>query len=502
MHMPLQRHDGGAVIGLRRLARATIALPRNLRQARAPLGIALLAAATCCPAAETESGPDPFGTDRALHRGTPGLVDPLGYDCATPARNLTFAAAVELALCANPQTRSAWAQAHEQAAALGKAESAWLPQIAATGSESRFFGDHADVNGNITSSTQNTGDAAVNLTWTLYDFGGRSGRIESARRVLDAAAATASSVAQQTVRSTVQAYYGVVADDATVVASKSIEESAAQSLQIARALQSGGAGTLGDVLQAQTAYEQYVISRVQAEAAAKTAHGTLAVTLGRPADQLFILAPDPVPTEVPALSARMTDLMNEASRQRPDLAAARSQRDAAQADITVARSAGLPSISIGAEHHLTSTTGVPNQNYSQIGVSVTIPIFSGFGVTYGVRQAQAALHVSEANLQQVELNVTQDVWSGYYNLESANQQLAITTDLLKTAEQNLEVSMGRYKAGVGSIVDVLTAQTALATARQVRINAELGWFVARAQLAFALGRLSSAAPLSEQQALP
>jgi len=62
--------------------------------------------------------------------------------------------------------------------------------------------------------------------------------------------------------------------------------------------------------------------------------------------------------------------------------------------------------------------------------------------------------------------------------------------------------MGRYKAGVGSIVDVLTAQTALATARQTRINSELGWFVARAQLAFALGRLSSAAPLSEQHALP
>jgi outer membrane protein TolC len=49
---------------------------------------------------------------------------------------------------------------------------------------------------------------------------------------------------------------------------------------------------------------------------------------------------------------------------------------------------------------------------------------------------------------------------------------------------------------------VLTAQTALATARQTRINSELGWFVARAQLAFALGRLSSAAPLSEQHALP
>jgi TolC family type I secretion outer membrane protein len=502
MHMPLQRHDGGALIGLKRLVRAMLAVLRNLSRARVPLGIALLAAATCSIGAETESGPDPFRTDQALHRATSGLSDPLGYDCATPARNLTFAAAVQLALCANPQTRSAWAQAHEQAAAVGKAESAWLPQISASASESRFFGEHADVNGEVTSSTQNTTDAAANLTWTLYDFGGRSGRIESARRLLDAAAATASSVVQQTVRTTVQAYYGVVADDANVVAAKSIEETSAQSVQIARALQTGGAGTLGDVLQAQTAYQQFVLARVQAQAADKTAHGTLAVTLGKPADQYFILAPDRVPTEVPALSARMADLMNEASRQRPDLAAARFQRDAAQADIRVARAAGLPSISIGAEHHFTSTTGVPNQNFDQIGISVTIPIFSGFNVHYSVRQAQAALHVSEANLQQVELSVTQDVWSGYYNVESANQQLATTSDLLKTAEENLEVSIGRYKAGVGSIVDVLTAQTALATARQVRINAELGWFVARAQLAFALGRLSNATPLAEQQPSP
>jgi outer membrane protein TolC len=198
----------------------------------------------------------------------------------------------------------------------------------------------------------------------------------------------------------------------------------------------------------------------------------------------------------------MADLMREASRQRPDLAAAQFQREAAVADITVARSTGLPSISIGAEHHFTSTTGVPNQNYDQFGVSVTIPIFSGFSVTYGVRQAQAALQVSETNLEQVQLNVTQDVWSSYHTLESANEQLATTADLLKTADQNLQVAIGRYKAGVGSILDVLTAQTALANAQQLRITAELGWFVARAQLAYALGRLSSAAPLSGQAPLP
>ncbi len=477
------------------------ATPKLLFLGRAAIA-GLLTAATCYPASEGESGPDPFLTERALHRGAPGLDDPTGHVCATPGRSLTFAAAVDLALCANPQTRTAWAQAHEQAAALGHAESAWLPQISATGSGTREYGKHADVNGDIVSTPQNSGDAAVDLTWTLYDFGGRTGRIHSARGLLNAAAATANSVAQQTVRSVVQAYYGLVAGDAGVLAAKSTEDIARQSLEIARALQAGGAGTLGDVLQAQTAYQQDVLARIQAEASDRSDQGALAVVLGRPADQSFVLAAEPVPSEIPAFSARMADLIKEAERQRPDLAAARFQRDAAEADITVARSAGLPSISIGALHHYTATTGLPTQNLNQIGVSINVPIFTGFSTTYGIRQAQSALHVSEANLEQVELNVTLDTWNGYYNLQSANEQLTGTTNLLQTAQENLQISIGRYKAGVGSIVDVLTAQTALSTARQTRINAELGWKVARAQLAYALGRLTSAAPLADNASLP
>jgi outer membrane protein len=476
--------------------------PRQKSQATAAIGLIglycsglLIAASSSFAADSTETGFDPFHTEQAMHRGASGLIDPLGYTCATPARKLTFAAAVDLALCANPQTRSAWAQAHQQAAALGQAESAWLPQISGTGSGTRQFGAHADANGNITDSPQNTGDAAANLTWTLYDFGARTGRIENARDTLASAAATANSVVQQTVRSVVQTYYGSVADDALVVAAKSAEDISAHSVEVARGLQVGGAGTMGDVLQAQTAYDQFVLARIQAEANARAAQGTLSVTLGRPADETFALAADSVPAAPPALAARMADLMREASRQRPDLAAARFQRDAAEAQIQVARAAGLPTISVGVEHHFTVTTGVPNQNYNQIGISVTVPIFTGFNVNYGVRQAEAALHVSEASLEQVELNVSLDVWNGYYNLNSANDQLAASAALLKTAEDNERVSIGRYEAGVGSMVDVLTAQTALATARQVRITAELAWYVARAQLVYALGRLTSAVPL-------
>jgi outer membrane protein TolC len=205
---------------------------------------------------------------------------------------------------------------------------------------------------------------------------------------------------------------------------------------------------------------------------------------------------------VPALTARMADLMAEAARQRPDLKAAEAQRDAADANIRAARALGLPTIQIGAQRSFNAQTGVPNENYSQVGITVSWPVFTGFNVSYGVRQAEATLQQQDANLEQVGLTVTLDVWSGYHNLESANEQLGVTAALTKTADENLQVALGRYQAGVGTIVDVLTAQTAAATTRTLRINAELGWKVARANLALALGRLTSAEPLRDGAALP
>jgi TolC family type I secretion outer membrane protein len=417
-----------------------------------------------------------------------------------PVGTVSLAQAVDLALCNNPTTRSAWAAARQQAAAFGSAESSWLPNVSATGAEIRTYGEHVEATGNIDGSPQNTRDAALNLSWTLYDFGGRSGRIKSARGLLDASADTLSSVSQQTVLSVVQNYYGVAAADASLLADRTTEDAAARSLDIARSLRDGGVATLADVLQAQTAYQMAVLTRVQAELTAKNAYGGLAVVIGSPADQPLKVEAATVPAEVPALTARMADLMAQAARQRPDLAAALAQRDAAEAGVTVARAVGRPSISLQAGRSLTYTPYVANQNYNQIGLYVTVPIFSGFSVAYGVRQAQAVLEASEANVKQASLQVSLGVWNAYYGLESANQQLGATASLITTAVDNQQVALGRYQSGVGTIIDVLTAQSAAASARLLRISAEFGWQLARAELALALGRLSGAEPLNDDAA--
>ncbi len=445
--------------------------------------------------------PDAFHTGKALQKRTPDLNDPLGHDCPLPAGPLSLSAAVDLALCRNPATRSSWAVARQQAAALGGAESAWLPSLSATGSETRTYGTHVDVNGNTVSNAQDTRDAAITLSWTLYDFGGISANVRSNRLLLDAAADTVNSVSQQTVLNVVQTYYGVVAADAAVVAAKSAETAYARSVEIADALQKGGAASLSDVLQAQTAYDQAVLTRVQYEYAAASAHGTFSVAIGSTADQALKLDAQPVPTIVPAFSARMADLMAEAKRQRPDLAAALAQRDSAEANVTVARAVGRPTISIQASRNGSNTPDVTNQNYSQIGVYVTVPIFTGYKVDYGVRQ-EAALENSEVNVDKIRLQISSDVWNAYYSLDSANQQLTATSTLVRTADQNQQVALGRYQAGVGTILDLLTAQAAAANAAQARISAELAWETARGQLALALGHLSRTEPLVSDPSLP
>ncbi len=471
------------------------------------LTAALLGAACAAPVvADPKSDlfdPDVFGTRASLEHRLPGLTDPVDRYCVVSPGALSLRRAVDLAMCRNPTTRSAWAAAQQQAAALGIADSAYLPSVTAAGSRSRVFsGVHTDVTGAIESNSQNSRDAAVTLSWVLYDFGGREAKLSSARHSLDASAATLNSVSQQVTVAVVQAYYGVVAADALLASAQTTEATANRSLDIARALRGGGVATLADVLQAETAYDQAVLARVQANAAAKTASGALSVAIGSPADQPLKLEPDAVPAEVPALTARMVDLMAEATRQRPDLAAALSQRDAAAADVTVARAVGRPSISFQGGRNFADTTGVPNQSYNQIGVYVTVPIFSGFSVDYGVRQAQATLAAREASAEQIRLNVSQDVWNGYYSLDSANQQLTATASLTRAAEDNQQVAFGRYQSGVGTILDVLTAQTAAATARQLRITAEQSWQVSRAQLALALGRLSGAEPLAGMDVTP
>jgi outer membrane protein TolC len=156
--------------------------------------------------------------------------------------------------------------------------------------------------------------------------------------------------------------------------------------------------------------------------------------------------------------------------------------------VDLARAQGRPTISLGAGPSWQNSAGVITQGGS-VGVSLNVPLFTGFDTTYRVRSASAQAEVRAAQRDRIRNQIALDVWKAYQSLTTATQSLKTTADLVASAEQSERVALGRYKAGVGTVLDLLSAQSALASARLQRIQAQLDWNVYRATLAQTMGAL-------------
>lgn len=401
--------------------------------------------------------------------------------CATalPTTALTAVDAVDLALCNHPQTREVWASARAQAALVGVAQGGWLPSLDASAGATRF--QNRDNPFTRTS-------AALTLSWLLVDFGQRSANVENARQLLNAAAATQDATVQTLFLAALQTYYAAQATQAAVVSANEAERAAGESFRAADARYAVGVATPADRLQAQTALSQATLNRIRAEGEARNALGALANALGFGAQQAMVLADLPAaPTET-AFQQQVDALINEAQARRPDLRAAEAQVKAAEAGVDLARAQGRPTISLAAGPSWQESAGVITRGNS-IGLSLNVPLFAGFDTTYRVRSAAAQAEVRAAQRDRIKNQVALDVWRAYQSLTAATQSLKTTADLVASAEQSAKVALGRYKAGVGTVLDLLTAQSALASARMQRIQAQLDWNVYRATLAQAIGAL-------------
>ena len=82
-----------------------------------------------------------------------------------------------------------------------------------------------------------------------------------------------------------------------------------------------------------------------------------------------------------------------------------------------------------------------------------------------------------------------EVWTSYYGTQTAAQRVKTSRDLLNAAQQSADVARSRYRAGVGSILDLLTAEAALESARAQEVQARADWFLSMAQLAHDVGNL-------------
>lgn len=419
-------------------------------------------------------------------------------DMAERVRQLTLSDVVDLALLNNPQTRASYAQARAASAAVGSTIGRYLPQVSGSIPIERQHAS-SDVAANNGSGGQTTGREpgthtyilpSLTASWTLFDFG-EAGSISEARETAYAAAFSHNATVQNVILAVQQAFYDYNAAKAIRDAELATVSEDSANLEAAKARHDAGVATISDVLQAQTALSQARLNLETAQGSVLTTRGSLAIAIGVPATVPYDVQAIPPDVPISGIAESVDSLVERAVRSRPDLAASRAQARAAAANVSAVRGEGLPSLTLSSSANRTYLSNFNNyqgSSYSaQIGIS--IPIFRGFQTVYNVRQAQELAKASAANAEFQRDNVVYQVFTSYYNLRTATAQVRSSADLLQSAQASYDVARGKYQQGVGSILDLLTAESALASARSQQVQARWTWYSTLAQLSHDVGAI-------------
>jgi Outer membrane protein len=446
---------------------------------------------------------DPFHTHRdvPLNAGSALLGDHAACAFGALIEPLTLEEAIERSLCGNPDTRDAWTIIEERAADLGVSKAAYLPTLSATGQwvhDNRLTNvrDHAALSSNY-SSVVHAGN--LSFGWLLYDFGGRRAALNHAQALLNAAQANADAVLQQTFSDTAKAYYAAQAAREQVQANDAIVAAAWNSLTAAQERVGHGVAPITEEYQAQTAYEQARVTQTRDRGQALAAQGNLANVMALSPDTPLTLAPlDDTVQPGMAFQRSVAQLMAQATRSHPAIAAAQRELQAARAGVIQAKAQGRPTIKLVAQYSQNNEPvqlGLGQPHFpatghdGYVGIQVNVPIFSGFATTYQVRQAEAQVDQQAVALDKARQHVALQVWTSYQTLQTDTQNLATSALSQHVASLAWQSAQRRYRSGVATILELLSTQTALAQARQQRVEALAAWHFDRLALASALGQL-------------
>jgi outer membrane protein len=425
----------------------------------------------------------------------------------TTVHTLSLGDAARLAAAQNASARSARERTAQASARSHQAMTAFLPSVGIAASVREFTANSATE----LRFPPSPGAAAFNsllppagilfppikdyelqgrIQDTLFSFGAIL-RYRSSRTTLTAFGADADNAAQLAGAAAANAYLTVQRATAVVDARIADSTLAADLLDIAQQQFAAGVGIQLDVTRAQA---QLATTRAQLISARNDVDRNgldLLRALGLPLESRVALTDSlsRLPIDLPV--ARETDALDVALRMRPDLRTAALRLQAARQSVAASRAAYLPTLSAfgqdgssaGTLHHVLPT-------YSW-GLGVIIPVFDGFSVIGRVQENQAIARELEIQQRDLQQQAAIEVRSAYLNLASAREQVTAIREQLRLTEQQLSEARERFRAGVASNADVITASVALNNARTLAIDALSTFQTARVGLARATGTITS-----------
>lgn len=213
----------------------------------------------------------------------------------------------------------------------------------------------------------------------------------------------------------------------------------------------------------------------------------IALLTGQPAST-FALAASSAAEQPPMVPVGLPSQLLE---RRPDIAAAERRVAEANADIGVARAAFYPSLTLSATAGLESTSIAkwftwPARFFS-LGPTLSQTLFDKGRREAAKDVAFAQYDSTVANYRQTVLTAFQEVEDNLAALRILSRELDEQNAAVASAQRSLTLATERYKDGIDSYLNVITAQTTLLTNQRTAVNLQMQQMTASVELIKALG---------------
>ncbi|MGB9077223.1 MAG: TolC family protein [Terracidiphilus sp.] len=418
-----------------------------------------------------------------------------------PAKQYTLAELIDQAEAHNPDTRVAWEAAKSRAASLGIARAALFPTMAAvalaeTARTAALIGEF------FHRQTLGVFEPVLHVEYLVFDIGGRSGAIDEAKANLLTSDLAFNDTHRKIIFAVASAYYRLLnavgqreAAEVSLTNARTVEEDAQSRLQ-------NGLATKPDQLEATAARAQADFDLQAAVGAEDIVHGDLATVLGLPPDTTIQVQPIADLALPSALADSVDHAMDRAFAQRPDLLEQLARLRAAQASLRQARSTYFPSLSFSGDGGLARAYGQQDLlpgSYAQgeawsVGLELRWTLFDGTRRDHEIARAEADKKATQAEIDSLRDQIGNEVWAAYTNMKTALRQQQSAAALLAASEQSYESAHQSYGYGVRSLLDVVSAQKALAQARSEDVFARTQLLLQAANLSFRTGDLIELQP--------
>ncbi len=416
-------------------------------------------------------------------------ADPARFDRENPQ---TFDDLFRQATKTNQSYRSSW---EEQVIAKYTLMKAWGDFIPSASTRANFSNSHSsspNALGIVGSDNSSSSSYSASLSLPIWDGGARYGVLNNARIGAKSAPLILTQAEWQLAYSLHAALNAAVAATEMVKTARSSVSLKQELLRLADAKYRLGATTEIDVLSTQVQLNNAQTSLLQAVQDSILSRVKLNQVIGVAANSTYPLAEIEDRTYV---IPEIESIVSEAKQHSPQGILANYELERSKNDYRIANAAWYPQVDLSQSFNWSNSADEANkwttatQNKSQtLGLSVSLPIFTGFQRVATTQTAKIAKKTSVLDHQSKMLQIDESVRDYYYRLVRAKEQITSAQSNVELARRQRELEQERYRVGSSTLLNVQNAQDAELTSQVQLINSRLNERTTKALLESTIGR--------------